>query len=236
MHTYDIKSFLWKVLLCNIIFLLLYTTQGSSDEPQLHNQRFSLESNNEPLQTVLLRITKATGQVITTNKEAETLRVTVKLENVTALEGIKVIMHAIAAKGYTLDVSNSNISIAILTDQDNSPPIARSASLTNSSEMEVTPPDLPGEKGITVAEAHVSSAEVQDSDPLNMEVTPPDAPGEKGITLHDIHVSTIEQETSPSEMEITPPDTPDGKGVTVAEVQNGLATSLLGNATTTPQE
>jgi hypothetical protein len=53
-------------------------------------------------------------------------------------------------------------------------------------DIEVIPPDYPGEKGITVRELKEFESNQEKIDPLDLEVLPPDNPGEKGITAREL--------------------------------------------------
>lgn len=54
-------------------------------------------------------------------------------------------------------------------------------------DMEVIPPDNPGEKGVTVRDLQEQSSQPQEQvDPLDIEVIPPDKPGGKGITAREL--------------------------------------------------
>jgi hypothetical protein len=73
-------------------------------------------------------------------------------------------------------------------------------------DIEVLPPNKPGEKGITQREILKMRGEKKELNPLDMEILPPKNPGEKGVTQRELQaVHGDRGKVSTTNIEVLPP-------------------------------
>jgi len=176
---------------------------------------FSLKCEKWPLIKVIDEISKKTGNKIIINEEWAKWPVTVTLKQISTVRALKRILgrlnHAI------IYGAGNRISVIILGESN----LGFDASNSfDPLDIEVVPPDRPGDKGITQRELNQILAQRKKIDPLDLEVVPPDKPGEKAITQRELNELKSKQEKpNPLSIEVVPPDEPGGKGVTQQEYE-----------------
>jgi hypothetical protein len=96
-----------------------------------------------------------------------------------------------------------------------------------SPNLEVTPPEKPGESGVTQqAEIEAAMRASKMIDPQDIEVLPPDKPGERGITRQEIEAAMrASKMIDPQDIEVLPPDKPGERGITRQEIEAAVTAS-----------
>jgi hypothetical protein len=219
----------WLLFLCGAIHAFLPSAVYSSTERQKNSSQLSLKAENEPLKSVLARLSQASGYAITVNKEAEDLPVTINLKGLSVFDITKQLVGSLKSPGYTMRANSHEIALTIFnTRTDGRPTVPSEASksksvdqpMLNSSEIEVIPPTPDGQSAITLAEMQEAANRKQEVDPSTIEAIPP-TNGEQGITLQSMQASasTDEQDADPYTIEVIPPTEPNGKGITLGEMR-----------------
>jgi|GEM_PF-2094497 len=176
---------------------------------------FSLKCKNMPLIKVIDEISKKTDNKIIINEEWAKWPVSVTLKQVSTTRALKRILgrlnHAI------IYGAENKISVVIFDEFKLG---FDAPKLFDPLDIEVIPPDRPGDRGITQRELDQILAKKDKIDPLDIEVVPPNKPGEKGITQRELNELKSKQEKpDPLSIEVVPPDESGGKGVTQQEYE-----------------
>ena len=195
------STFAVFILLCGVGILAtnLFSMPSWGSEIQSEPAVFSLDVKDEPLREVLGKITKATGYTIRVNKKWADLPITASMQNVTIEDAFKKILY-----NYALIIQNKEKIISIFICGPIRPSNGHQASLRlkkgekapgylpyekgdskdmeiDSLDIEMIPPEKPGERGITQRELDAIRSQQEKIDPLDLEVIPPTEPGGKGI-------------------------------------------------------
>jgi len=171
---------------------------------------FSLNVKDQPLGKILKKISKATGYKITVNKEWTDFPVTASLRNVTVHEGLRRILGTLNHSIISND-KEKTISVVITEKgiQKKTKWVVSVQKEIDPKDMEVIPPENPGEKGITARDLKEMESNQEKVVPLDMEVIPPENPGEKGITARELKQNEANQkQVDPLDMEVIPPENP----------------------------
>jgi len=186
--------------------------------------QFSLDVKGEPLSLVLKKISKLTGYNITVNKKWADLPVTATLTDTNLHKCLKNILRK---TNNTVVINENEKSISI----DVYDTVISSNGSTDTTEktidplnVEVIPPEVPGERGITQSELNSILASQGRLDPLDVEVIPPEVPGERGITQSELNSMLASQDKAdPLDVEVIPPEVPGERGITQSELNSILA-------------
>lgn len=218
-------------------WLFLNGPMGSScwsSQLKPEEKKFSLHVKDKPLREVVEQMAEATGCEIIVNSEGAGFPVTVDLDDVTLHEGLKNLIKSLENPNYAMIVheGGEKIEIAILhssssgqgessTEEewqtDNAEhefPTEYPAAIPalqqeeiNPADLEVIPPETPGERGVTEQEIKESQRLQEETDPQDVEIIPPEHPGERGITEGEIKESqNFQEETTFQDSEATPPE------------------------------
>jgi hypothetical protein len=193
---------------------------------------FSLAVQDVPLGEVLKKITKVTGYEITIDAEYAKFPITASLKNVTLHEGLRRILGKLS-KYMIINDAEKEIAIRIVgpdtrgngagnimgkamsgqkkdgsINSDTQRELNSMSSVQNKvdpRDIELVPPENPGEKGLTLRELEAMKAGKPRIDPMDIELVPPENPGEKGVTLRDIEQKkSAEKGNVPENTEIVP--------------------------------
>ena len=187
---------------------------------------FSLEVDQQPLGEVLQQISKATGYEIAVDSELAQLPVTASLKNVTVHEALRRIFGKFS-KYMIIDDVEKKISINMVeTDGKKigagkmSDQVGVLGKKTDPMDVEVVPPDEPGERSFTRREVEELQARQGKIDPMDIEEVPPDEPGERSFTRREVEELRARQgKIDPMDIEEVPPVNPGGKGFTPREIE-----------------
>ena len=174
---------------------------------------FSLEVDQQPLGEVLQQISKATGYEIAVDSELAQLPVTASLKNVTVHEALRRIFGKFS-KYMIIDDVEKKISINMVeTDGKKigagkmSDQVGVLGKKTDPMDVEVVPPDEPGERSFTRREVEELRARQGKIDPMDIEEVPPVNPGGKGFTPREIEaIRSTHQEPVPKQVDEVPPE------------------------------
>ena len=150
----------------------------------------TLNIKDEPLKTVIEKISKATGYQISINEKWSDFLVTASIKDVSLHESLRWILanlnHAIIVndieKKLSIIIYGSRVPAKIQKKADSDV-----RQVVDFRDLEVIPPDKPGERGVTQRELDVILAREKKIDPLDMEVIPPQNPGERGVTQRELN-------------------------------------------------
>jgi len=217
--------FLWGTISIN-----LYPLPCWSANKELNPVVFSLNVKDEPLKEALKKISKSTGYRITVSENWASLPVTAQLKNLTVEEGLKRLLkglnHSLVIQDIEKKISIKIINVSsdiqplaqLALDQENNEPAPLQAKI-DPQDIEVAPPNKPGERGITQREIDAIRAKQEKIDPGDIEVMPPDKPGEKGITQRELDAIIAKQKKiDPGDIEVIPPENPGERGITQREI------------------
>ena len=145
---------------------------------------------DKPLKDVLKKISEATGYKVTVNEEWAELSVTANLKNLSIDESLKEVLR----NSNNVVITNEKEKyISIIIYNADQPPKDQEGvnghieKSINPLDVEVIPPAVPGEKGITQSELDSILAMQKEVDPLDVEVIPPTVPGQRGITQRELN-------------------------------------------------
>ena len=179
---------------------------------------------DKPIKDVLKKISEATGYNVTVNEEWAELSVTANLKNLSIDESLKEVLR----NSNNIVITNEKEKyISIIIYSADQPPKDQEGvnghmeEPINPSDMEVIPPAVPGEKGITQSELDSILAMQKEVDPLDVEVIPPTVLGQRGITQRELN-ALIERENKldPLDIEVIPPAVPGEVGITQRELNS----------------
>jgi hypothetical protein len=169
---------------------------------------FSLDVKDEPLGEVLKKISKATGYEITIATEYTKIPITARLQGVGVEKGLNRVLKDFNHALVVID-AEKKISVKVYGFFSGPRPFkalpmeGKNNQLVQQQEidqrdLEVIPPEHPGEKGVTQAEIDAERA-LQGEAVLDLEVIPPDRPGERGLTRREIEAArrSYKEESSP---------------------------------------
>jgi len=148
---------------------------------------------------------------------------------VTVEEGLKRLLKGLN-HSLVIEDAEKKISIKILNRSHNIQ-ASEQAALPNfpqtqldPGDIEVAPPEKPGEKGLTLRELDAIIAKQKEIDPGDIEVIPPEKPGEKGITQRELDAIIAKQKKiDPGDIEVAPPENPGERGLTQRELDAIIA-------------
>lgn len=226
------------IFIANVSIVLTFVGGGTSAmafscwgaENAANSPLFSLEEKDVPMAHVLEKISAATGYEITVDQEWADLPVTAKLRDLTLEEGLKRLLKGMNY-ALVIDDKEKRISIKIQDTAQNTmlikheqrgetnqrDPVRRVKE--DPQDLEVIPPEGPGELGITERELEVVQAQREEVDPLDLEVIPPDHPGERGITQRELdELESQREDIDPKGLEVIPPERPGERGLTEREL------------------
>ena len=167
---------------------------------------FSLEVDQQPLGEVLQEISKATGYEITVDKEYAKQPITVSLKNVTVEEGLRRILGKLS-RYLVIDEAEKKISVRIVDAEVRKTTATSSQKKIDPLDVEVTPPQEPGERGITQRELDEMNKSQANIDPRDLEVIPPQEPGGRGITQRELEeINKSQANTDRRDLEVIPPE------------------------------
>jgi hypothetical protein len=212
-RTMGSRCWISLVLLAGLFLALLSYQPFLRIAAGAESRLLSLDMRGEPLGEVLKKFSKDAGYLISFDSEWEGLPVSVSFKNLTMVQGLRRIL---AQLNYSLVFNDADRRISIVIKSlnngeefsseavkaaNNSPPgtlqspKASLGAIKNPGEIQVIPPQMAGETGITknqLEQIETSRAEV---DPGSIEVTPPSKPGERGVTLKQIEAQNASQRT-----------------------------------------
>ena len=203
------------------------TQQCWGSVANLDTIHFSLDVKAESLRNVLKKVSELTGYQITVNEEWADLPVTATLANTNIDKCLKRILRQ-TDHTVVINENEKAISIDIYNSQA---PLKRPKYTTDSPEktidqysVEVIPPEVPGERGITQSELNSMLAIQGTVDPLDVEVVPPQIPGERGITQRELNaILASEKKVDPADLEVISSPVPGERGITQKELNSILA-------------
>lgn len=197
-----------------------------SKEEVKPSSALSVEADNEPLDKVLARVSKASGYTITVNKEAGDLPVSTSLKALTVYDAVKQIVGTINGPGYTLKAEQRKISIAIVNRSSESALSPASSVAPHSPDfaqadgpgaIEVAPPTKEVGRAITMKE--VQASERDDAPPSpQTEAIPPIGAENPGVELWEAQAAGATEEGDDYLAEVIPPSKGQ-EAVTVGEMQ-----------------
>jgi hypothetical protein len=234
-HMESKKQHLSPLIILTLTFLLETTTINLLPLPcwaankELKTGTFSLHVKDKPLREVLDKISMRTGYGFTVDERWQSLPVTAQLEDVTVEEGLKRLLKGLN-HSLVIEDAEKKISIKILNRSHNIQ-ASEQAALPNfpqtqldPGDIEVAPPEKPGEKGLTLRELDAIIAKQKEIDPGDIEVIPPEKPGEKGITQRELDAIIAKQKKiDPGDIEVAPPENPGERGLTQRELDAIIA-------------
>jgi hypothetical protein len=200
----------------------------------------SLDAKNQPLRGVLETISKAVGYEITVNEGWANMVLTVRIDGLELENALKRIIAALGNPSYSIltDREKRKTEIRFYADapvQIEEGAQARTEHLESeaaSLDVEVVPPEEPGQGGVTRIEFNRMVAMNKPVDLGTLEVIPPEGPGDKGMTHGELErLLKRNQPVDQRKAEVIPPEGPEVGGLTMAEVNEIIknqATGALG--------
>jgi hypothetical protein len=187
----------------------------------------TLNIKDEPLKTVVKKISEVTGYQIFIDEEWGDLLVTASLKDVSLYESIRRILTNL---NHTIILNDIEKKLSV-TIYDRRVPAKNHKKVDSGSrqvvdyrDLEVIPPDKPGERGITQRELDAILASENKVDPLDVEVIPPQNIGERGVTQRELNaILASENKDDALDMEVIPPQSPGDRGITQRELDVILA-------------
>jgi len=200
---------------------------------------YSLEARGEHLGEIIQKLAEMSGYEISLDPNWEAMPVSISIRNVTLYEGLNLLLSRINT-AIVIDMAEKKCSIMIFDSfaDHQSNTFGASDIETNSADanentqnsllsentidpldMEVTPPSVSGEKGITLRELAELEKNQNQLDDENREIIPPKKSGEKGITARELaEIEKHQNQIDPKNMEVIPPTKPGEKGITLREL------------------
>ena len=180
---------------------------------------FSLNIKDEPLKNVIKKISEATGYQITIDDKWSDLLITASLRDVSIYESMKRIFKHL---NHVIIVNDKEKKLSVIIYDSIKP--NKSPKKIDPLDIEVIPPQKPGERGITQRELNAMMAQKAKVDPLDIEVIPPQKPGERGITQRELNAMMAQKtKVDPLDIEVIPPRNPGEPGVTQRELNAIMA-------------
>lgn len=223
-----------KVRIAIILFIACFLNLGTITSTEIYLQQcwgandnsekvlISYSFRGKPIKEVLKKISEATGYKITLNKEWAELSVTANLKNLSIDESLKEVLRN---SNNVVITNEKEKTISIIIYKVNHPATVqegangRIGKSTNPLDVEVIPPTVPGEKGITQSELDSIIAMQKKVDPLDVEVIPPTVPGQRGITQRELNaLMERENKVDSLDVEVIPPAVPGEAGITQREL------------------
>ena len=223
-----------KTRLTFILFVACFLNLGTINPTKIYLQQcwgandnsekalISYTFKNKPLKDVLKKISEATGYKVTVNKEWAELPVTANLKNLSIDESLKEVLR----NSNNVVITNEKEKYISIIIYNADQPLKGEEGVNghieksiNPSDVEVIPPEVPGEKGITQYELDSILAMQKAVDPLDVEVIPPTVPGQRGITQRELNaLMEREKKVDPMDIEVIPPAVPGEVGITQREL------------------
>ena len=166
----------------------------SGEEPTV----FSLDVKDEPLTEVLNKISKLTGYEIAVAGRWAYLPITVSIKNASIHKALNKVLSGF---NHTIVVDDSKKKVTLaLYDPGVTPRQQKDIVFTRQKEVgpldvEVIPPQKPGERGVTQRQLEAMKKSQKTIDPLDIEVVPPQKPGERGVTQRQLDEMQKSQKT-----------------------------------------
>ena len=178
----------------------------SGEEPTV----FSLDVRDEPLIEVFNKISKLTAYEIEVSEHWAHLSVTASIKNASIHEAFNRVLrkfnHTIVVDDLQKKVVVSIYDPGPATIQQGRIILSRQEEI-DPLDVEVTPPQECGERGITQREVDEIDKSQANIDPGDLEVIPPDSPGGAGMTARELEALTRQQERNDDRTSIlVPPD------------------------------
>jgi len=178
----------------------------SGEEPTV----FSLDVRDEPLIEVFNKISKLTAYEIEVSEHWAHLSVTASIKNASIHEAFNRVLrkfnHTIVVDDLQKKVVVSIYDPGPATIQQGRIILSRQEEI-DPLDVEVTPPQECGERGITQREVDEIDKSQANIDPGDLEVIPPDSPGGAGMTARELEALTRQQERNDDRTSILiPPD------------------------------
>jgi hypothetical protein len=185
-------------------------------------------------------LAEMSGYEISLDPNWEAMPVSVSMRNVTLYEGLNRLLSRLNT-AIVIDTAEKKCSIIIFdsyadhqsntfgaSDIENNSAdaneITQNSLLSENTidplDMEVTPPSVSGEKGITLRELSELEKNQNQLDDENWEIIPPEKSGEKGITARELmEIEKNQNQIDPKNMEVIPPTKPGEKGLTLWQLK-----------------
>jgi hypothetical protein len=192
----------------------------------IRSTELSLDLKDEPLGKVVERISDITGYQITISPEWMGLPISARFQNLPIDQGLRRILSGVNHY-IVFNDAGPRISIVIKSSLNGekfrmgrmvrqvggNTPGALQSSTANSKDfakpgdIQVLPPNKPGEGGVTKKEIEEIKSRWPETEPGNLEVIPPAEFGERGTTLKEIRAQRNVQPSGVfNETELVPPD------------------------------
>ena len=177
----------------------------------------SVEAKNKPLNKVLNEMAQKTGYTFTVDPGWQNLPVTVSLNNVALHEALRVILKNFSVSiiqdnrrqkniaiiiGDMTGSNTGNLNIDASADYSNQMVLEKPIKIIPEEkktddllDMEVIPPNQPGDKGVTLRELQTVKSRGKENSFHNFEVLPPEKPGKKGISQSEIEQIRFRQKS-----------------------------------------
>jgi len=205
---------LWLGAISTILSPSLCLGSESGEKPTV----FSLHVKDEPLIEVLNKISKLTGYEIAVAGKWAYLPITVSIKNASIHEAFN---RVLSKFNHTIVVDDSEKKVTLtLYDPDVTPRQQKDIVSTRQKaadplDIEVIPPQKPGEPGITQRELDEIKKSQTNIDPLDIEVIPPQKPGKRGVTQRELdEIKKSQTNIDPLDIEVIPPRKPGERGTT----------------------
>ena len=187
---FSVKSILYFHFIGIMISSCLISTFSLADEKKKSSPTFSVTIKDATLSQAISEISNASGYKITVTGANHNKKLTADLNNVSVEEGLKRIIRLSGSPNHVIinDNKENKIEVKIFDTSGGNSAASRAESREikpqeiNLDDIEVIPPDKPGEKGVTERELKATESNKMKIDPLDIEIIPPDKPGEKGVT------------------------------------------------------
>ncbi|PKN62537.1 MAG: hypothetical protein CVU57_23620 [Deltaproteobacteria bacterium HGW-Deltaproteobacteria-15] len=197
-----------------------------------------MDIENEPLRSVLERISESADHEITVSENWADMELSIRLDSVNLEKALKQIIVALGKPSHVILTDNKKRKTEILIcaegpgriENGKDARVKHSRKETTFEEVEVVPPEEPGQRGMTESELNRLVEKSKQMDLRNEEVIPPDEPGGKGMTERELELLVKQNEVDLRNEEVIPPDEPGGKGMTEMELELLLKQSGRVNA------
>jgi hypothetical protein len=171
---------------------------------------FSLDVRDEPLLEVFKKISKLTAYEVEVSEKWAHLPITASIRNASIHEGLNRVLRKF---NHTIVVDDLQKKVVVSIYESGPATIGQGRILlsrqekVNPLDVEVIPPQEPGERGVTQRELDEMNKKQANIDPGDLEVIPPDSPGGAGMTARELKALTKQQESNDDRGSILiPPD------------------------------
>jgi hypothetical protein len=147
---------------------------------------FSLNIKDEPLKKVIEKISEVTGYQIAIDEKWSTLLITSSLKDVSIHESMRGILKNL---NHVIIINDKEKKVSVIIYGGIEPD--KNQKKIDPLDLEVIPPNNPGERGVTQRELNAMMAGEPKIDPLDLEVIPPENPGEQGVTQRELNAMSM---------------------------------------------